>query len=392
MLAAYAAAISGSTDSTKDGAQAEALGGGTAGAQPNLSSSKSRGAVMLCVVGGKLSEGINFGDGLGRWVGRGGARGCAGVADSNLLGAVLSPQGPWVRKADHVIPVCSANLLLLAWLCRCVVVVGLPYPNSTDVELQARMHYLDRLAAAAAAASRPTDAATACEAAAATAVAQQHHAADAADTRQPQPQPQQTHLAVAPARRSAFQVLNQGGNRLLQAAAPEPIAGPAQPSPATSSALPLSAPVAVSPPTPQQQSAGPAAASGAPPGGQQAAGQPGAPAATDSSSGSRRLLTGRDYYEDLCFKAVNQCVGRVVRHRGDYAAVVLVDQRWVAGPAEWAAISSRSGRKVPVQKLPGWLQRSYVPTGGDFGPALKQLAAFYKRQAVKSGGNVGEVT
>jgi chromosome transmission fidelity protein 1 len=103
------------------------------------------------------------------------------------------------------------------------------------------------------------------------------------------------------------------------------------------------------------------------------------------SGGSSRLLTGRDYYEDLCFKAVNQCVGRVVRHRGDYAAVVLLDPRWVAGPAEWAAIRSRGSsssnrRKVPVQKLPGWLQQSYVPTNGDFGPALKQLAAFYKQQ------------
>lgn len=71
---------------------------------------------------------------------------------------------------------------------------------------------------------------------------------------------------------------------------------------------------------------------------------------------------------------------------------MLLDTRWVVGPAEWAAIdsgSSRSVRKVPVQKLPGWLQRSYVSTGGDFGPALKQLAAFYKRQ---TGGKVEAVT
>jgi hypothetical protein len=33
-----------------------------------------------------------------------------------------------------------------------------------------------------------------------------------------------------------------------------------------------------------------------------------------------------------------------------------------------------------VQKLPGWLQRSFVPTDGAFPPALKQLAAFFKQQ------------
>lgn len=151
--------------------------------------------------------------------------------------------------------------------------------------------------------------------------------------------------------------------------------GPAAPAP-SATAAPLPAQLLADQP--------PAPAGAGPPSSQQTSKH----TCANSSSSKRTLITGRDYYEDLCFKAVNQCVGRVVRHKGDYAAVVLLDTRWVAGPAEWAAInssSSSSRRKVPVQKLPGWLQRSYVPTTGEFGPALKQLAAFYKRQAQPSG-------
>ena len=41
-------------------------------------------------------------------------------------------------------------------------------------------------------------------------------------------------------------------------------------------------------------------------------------------------VAGREYFEDLCMKAVNQCIGRVIRHRGDWAAILLVDQRWTS--------------------------------------------------------------
>lgn len=40
-------------------------------------------------------------------------------------------------------------------------------------------------------------------------------------------------------------------------------------------------------------------------------------------------VSGRSYYQTLCMRAVNQSIGRAIRHANDWAAIVLVDRRCV---------------------------------------------------------------
>ncbi|KAI7802478.1 ATP-dependent DNA helicase DDX11 isoform X1 [Triplophysa rosa] len=76
---------------------------------------------------------------------------------------------------------------------------------------------------------------------------------------------------------------------------------------------------------------------------------------------------GKALVESLCMKAVNQSIGRAIRHRGDYACIVLCDHRY-----------SRTGT---LQKLPEWI-RSSTRTHTSFGPAFASIRKFFleKRQ------------
>lgn len=85
----------------------------------------------------------------------------------------------------------------------------------------------------------------------------------------------------------------------------------------------------------------------------------------EESRKSLAKAAGRDFYENACMRAVNQCIGRAIRHRNDYAAITLIDRRY----------------ELPrVQgKLPAWIRQSMVAGGGRRSAEVtaKELSKFF---------------
>ncbi|ETS60057.1 hypothetical protein PaG_06051 [Moesziomyces aphidis] len=79
--------------------------------------------------------------------------------------------------------------------------------------------------------------------------------------------------------------------------------------------------------------------------------------------GTKSVDPGHELYTNLCMKAVNQSIGRAVRHQNDYAALILLDRRY--------------GRPEIKQRLPGWIRKE-VSVADRFGGLIKQTAAFFK--------------
>ncbi|KAH7447640.1 hypothetical protein KP509_01G114900 [Ceratopteris richardii] len=88
--------------------------------------------------------------------------------------------------------------------------------------------------------------------------------------------------------------------------------------------------------------------------------------------------SGREYYENLCMKAVNQSIGRAIRHIGDYAAILLVDARYTASSSASSAPSRQAS------KLPSWIKDRLICVRGSYGEVQKQLHQFFKAKAGKS--------
>ncbi|PVF94648.1 DNA repair helicase [Serendipita vermifera] len=91
-----------------------------------------------------------------------------------------------------------------------------------------------------------------------------------------------------------------------------------------------------------------------------------------STSTSNTLTSSRDagmeLYENLCMKAVNQSIGRAIRHKNDWAALILLDERY--------------GTARVKNKLPKWIGDG-VKSADTFGQVIKELGQFYRSR--KSG-------
>jgi chromosome transmission fidelity protein 1 len=85
---------------------------------------------------------------------------------------------------------------------------------------------------------------------------------------------------------------------------------------------------------------------------------------------SQHSDSGGEFIENVCMIAVNQTVGRVIRHAGDYAAILFVDQRYEQQP--------RLRRKLSC-----WL-RDRVQIPPSFGHAFQLLAQFFRERRSRS--------
>ncbi|PLW26224.1 hypothetical protein PCANC_22433 [Puccinia coronata f. sp. avenae] len=74
---------------------------------------------------------------------------------------------------------------------------------------------------------------------------------------------------------------------------------------------------------------------------------------------------GRTFYANSAFKAVNQSIGRAIRHSRDWSAIILLDSRY--------------GTSENVDRLPNWIKAD-IKSSPSFGSLIKDLAQFYHQR------------
>lgn len=71
----------------------------------------------------------------------------------------------------------------------------------------------------------------------------------------------------------------------------------------------------------------------------------------------------------MCSKAVNQSIGRAIRHSSDYAAIILLDHRYT--------------RPLQQAQLPNWINKRFQACD-NFGQAVKTVSNFFNGKALNS--------
>ncbi|KIM88996.1 hypothetical protein PILCRDRAFT_812883 [Piloderma croceum F 1598] len=72
-----------------------------------------------------------------------------------------------------------------------------------------------------------------------------------------------------------------------------------------------------------------------------------------------------ELYENMCMNAVNQSIGRAIRHRDDWASLILIDRRYASTPLR--------------NKLPQWIGEGTVITES-FGVTMKHMGEFFRNK------------
>lgn len=84
----------------------------------------------------------------------------------------------------------------------------------------------------------------------------------------------------------------------------------------------------------------------------------------DSKSKLEGGTSGSQYYENICMKSVNQCIGRSIRHKGDYACIIMLDERYN---------SERISKKLPT-----WITDCGLINADSFGHSISCISSFFK--------------
>ncbi|KAK4696749.1 chromosome transmission fidelity protein 1, partial [Lecanoromycetidae sp. Uapishka_2] len=89
-------------------------------------------------------------------------------------------------------------------------------------------------------------------------------------------------------------------------------------------------------------------------------------AAKRTGSRDEGKSAARELYENACMRAVNQSIGRAIRHKGDYASILLLDKRYQMPRIEG--------------KLPGWIRQGMVKGQRDrnFHEIVEGLKGFFE--------------